>query len=179
MATGEALFIASAEGYRIIPLKPDLKKLYIEVTTHCNFACITCIRNSWRDELTHMSRETFEDIKKALPDLPDLECVHFGGFGEPFNHPGIFDMLSSVKEMGLKAEIITNGSLLNDAVADKLIDLKVNTVFVSLDAPDKDEYDRIRQGADFSSVLDNIRGLVERKNKAKSIYPELGKSLQR
>lgn len=141
LATVEALFIASAEGYRIIPLKPDLKKLYIEVTTHCNFACITCIRNSWRDELTHMSRETFESIKKALPDLPNLECVHFGGFGEPFSHPGIFDMLSSVKEMGLKAEIITNGSLLNDEVADKLIDLKVNTVFVSLDAPDKDEYD--------------------------------------
>ncbi|MFZ5611034.1 MAG: tungsten cofactor oxidoreductase radical SAM maturase [Bacillota bacterium] len=174
LATGEALFIASAEGYRIIPLKPDLKKLYIEVTTHCNFACITCIRNSWRDELSHMSRETFESIKKALPELTNLECVHFGGFGEPFSHPGIFDMLSSVKEMGLKAEIITNGSLLNDAVADKLIDLKVDIVFVSLDAPDKDEYDRIRQGADFSSVLDNIRGLVERKNKAKSIYPELG-----
>ena len=121
-----------------------------------------------------MNRETFESIKNALPDLPNLECVHFGGFGEPFSHPGIFDMLSSVKERGLKAEIITNGSLLNDAVADKLIDLEVNTVFVSLDAPDKDEYDRIRQGADFTSVLANIRGLVERKNKAESIYPELG-----
>ena len=41
-ANSEALLVASNEGYRIIPLKPDVKKLYIEVTTRCNFECITC-----------------------------------------------------------------------------------------------------------------------------------------
>lgn len=171
---GEALFIAGDEGYRIIPLRPDVKKLYIEATTHCNFDCITCIRNSWRDDLSHMTRQTFESIKKALPELPNLECVHFGGLGEPFSHPGIFDMLRSIKEMGLKVEVITNGSLLNNKVIDELIELKVDFVYVSLDAPEKEEYDRIREGADFTSVLSNIKGLVEKKEKAKSIFPELG-----
>lgn len=170
----EALFINTDEGYRIIPLRPDVRKLYIEVTTLCNFDCITCIRNSWDDDLSQMSVDTFEKIAEALPGLPELECVHFGGFGEPFSHPGIFDMLRAVKEAGFKVEIITNGSLLTSEVVDKLIELKVDMVFVSMDAPDREEYERIRQGGSFTSVLANVAALVERKKELKSKFPELG-----
>lgn len=174
LGNAEVLFISSDEGYRIIPLKADVKKLYIEVTTLCNFDCITCIRNSWNDDLSQMTMETFEKIVKSLPGLPELEGVHFGGFGEPFSHPKIFDMLRAVKEAGLKAEIITNGSLLTGESIDKLIDLKVDMVFVSMDAPDPEEYDRIRQGGDFTSVLANVTALVNRKKELKSKFPEMG-----
>lgn len=173
-AGAEALFVGSDEGYRIIPLRPDVKKIYIEATTRCNFDCITCIRGSWQDSLKHMDRETFESIKRALPDLPDLECVHFGGFGEPFSHPEIFDMLKSVKDLGLRAEVITNGSLLTGPVISKLIELKIDMVYVSLDAPDREEYNRIRQGAEFNSVLSNVKQLVRQRNSANSKIPELG-----
>lgn len=170
----EVLFVGGDEGYRVIPLKPDVRKLYIEPTTVCNFDCITCIRNSWQDDLAHMKMETFNNIKNSLAGLPDLETVHFGGFGEPLTHPGIFDMLRAIKAAGLKAEIITNGSLLTEKVIDGLIELEVDMVFVSLDAPDKEEYESIRQGADFQSVLSNVEKLVEKRNNSKAKLPELG-----
>lgn len=171
---GEALVLADGDEYRIIPLKRDVKKIYIEPTTKCNFQCITCIRNSWSDELSHMSWETFEHIAHSLSLFPDLEWVHLGGFGEPFSHPDIFKMLESVKGSGYKVEIITNGSFLTEATIDRLIDLKVDMVYTSLDAPDKEEYDRIRQGADFASVLKNVKTLVERRNMFKAALPQLG-----
>ncbi|MFZ5643745.1 MAG: tungsten cofactor oxidoreductase radical SAM maturase [Bacillota bacterium] len=171
---GEALVVAGEEGYRIIPLKSDIKKLYIEPTTLCNFQCITCIRSSWGDDLTHMSQGTFNRIAESLSSFPNLEWVHFGGFGEPFTHPEIFEMIRVVKEAGLKAEIITNGSFLTNETVDRLIDLKVDMIYVSLDAPDKEEYDRIRQGANFSSVLQNVTALVERRESLKSAFPQLG-----
>ncbi|MBP2644450.1 MAG: cmo1, partial [Firmicutes bacterium] len=53
-ADQEVLFIQTEGGYRLIPLLPDVKRVYIEVTTKCNFSCITCIRSSWQDDLAHM-----------------------------------------------------------------------------------------------------------------------------
>ncbi|WP_434133776.1 hypothetical protein KIAC18_002110 [Sporomusa sphaeroides] len=72
-----ALVVRTADGYRISLLRPDVKKVYLEVTTKCNFSCITCIRSSWQDELTHMSWETFKNIefvamKKIFARLPNL-----------------------------------------------------------------------------------------------------------
>jgi tungsten cofactor oxidoreducase radical SAM maturase len=170
----EALFIQTKGGYQLIPLVPDVKRVYIEVTTKCNFACITCIRSSWEDELAHMDWETFENILDNFKELPDLESVHFGGFGEPLMHPRIFDMLRAVKGLGLKVEIITNGSFLREEIIQELIDLELDILFTSLDSPEEEEYNEIRPGADFQDVFHNITSLQAMKQERKTRKPELG-----
>ncbi|MBP2634490.1 MAG: tungsten cofactor oxidoreductase radical maturase [Firmicutes bacterium] len=170
----EVLFIRAEEGYRLIPLLPDVKRVYIEVTTKCNFSCITCIRSSWQDELSHMEWETFETIVKNLKELPNLESVHFGGFGEPLMHPKIFDMLKEVKALGLKVEMITNGSYLSDETIQKLIDIELDIIFTSLDSPEEEEYNQIRPGGDFQDVFQNVKNLQAMKLQQKVKKPELG-----
>ncbi|MCL6559674.1 MAG: radical SAM protein, partial [Firmicutes bacterium] len=170
----EALFIQTESGYRVIPLVPDVKKIYVEVTTQCNFSCITCIRNSWRDELGHMKWSTFENILDGLKELPDLETVHFGGFGEPLSHPKIFEMIKAVKDLNLRVEMITNGSLLTESVIKKLIDMGLDSIYVSLDGPDEEEYNEIRQGAGFNNVFGNIQNLNRIKKELGVVKPELG-----
>lgn len=170
----EVLFMQRDGGYRVIPLAPDVKRLYIEVTTKCNFDCITCIRSTWEDKLLHMDWPTFEKILASLDGLPQLESVHFGGFGEPMMHPRILDMLRAVKGRGLKTEMITNGSYLTEENAQKLIDLELDVLFTSLDSPDEQEYNEIRQGADFQSVFKNVAKLQAMKQAQKAVKPELG-----
>ncbi len=170
----EAIFISTEDGYRLIPLLPDVKRIYIEVTTKCNFDCITCIRSSWEDKLVHMDWKTFENILLNLKELPNLESVHFGGFGEPMMHPRIFDMLSAVKGLGLKVEMITNGSYLRKENIQKLIDIELDVLFTSLDSPEEEEYNKIRQGANFQSVSQNIVSLQAMKLEQKNRKPELG-----
>ena len=121
-----------------------------------------------------MEWSVFERIAQSLDLLPSLECVHFGGFGEPFSHPRFLEMLKTIKSRGLRAEVITNGSLLSAEVFNKLIDLKLDMIFVSLDGPDEEEYCHIRQGADFHGVLDNLKLLNEIKAQRGVRYPELG-----
>ncbi|MDO7786629.1 tungsten cofactor oxidoreductase radical SAM maturase [Desulforamulus aquiferis] len=169
----EALLLPTEEGYKIIPLRRDLKKIYIEVTTLCNFSCTTCIRNSWQDEMGMMEWATFEKLLQQLKELPNLECVHFGGFGEPMSHPRIFDMLKAVKDQGLRIEMITNGSFLNAENIEKLVKLPLDGIFISLDGPDEEEYNEIRQ-TDISPVVANIRALNSIKEAAQSKLPELG-----
>jgi len=169
----EALLLPTEEGYKVIPLRLDLKKLYIEVTSLCNFDCTTCIRNSWQDDMGMMEWATFERLLAQMKELPELETVHFGGFGEPMSHPRIFDMLQAVKNLGLRVEMITNGSLLTSENIDRLIDLPLDAVFISLDGPDEKEYNEIRR-TEFAPVVDNIKALNAAKEASKSKLPELG-----
>lgn len=169
----KALLLPTEEGYKIIPLRRDLKKLYVEVTTLCNFDCTTCIRNSWLDDMGHMEWATFERLLEQVKELPELECIHFGGFGEPMSHPRIFDMLKALKTKGLRVEMITNGSLLTQENINQLISLPLDGIYISLDGPDEEEYSEIRR-TELSPVVENIKSLNRAKEVAKSKLPELG-----
>lgn len=170
----EALFVRTGNGYKLIPIAGDVKKLYIEPTTKCNYSCITCIRNSWEEAYEHMEWGTFEKVLQSIKELPQLEGVFIGGFGEPMMHPRIFDMITAFKKLGLKVEMITNGSYLNEENINKLIDLKLNGLFVSFDSPETEEYNTIRPGGDFTSVYASVQALQEIKRRRKTKIPELG-----
>ncbi|SHK73091.1 tungsten cofactor oxidoreductase radical SAM maturase [Desulforamulus aeronauticus] len=172
-SASEALLLTTEEGYKILPLRQDIKKLYIEVTTLCNFSCTTCIRNSWLDDMGQMEWTTFERLLDQMRQLPELEVVHFGGFGEPMSHPRFFDMLRDVKALGLRVEMITNGSFLTPENIARLVNLPLDAIFISLDGPDEEEYNQIRQ-TDFAPVVDNIKALNAAKAAAQSKLPELG-----
>lgn len=168
------LSFQTSYGYKLITVDVDVRKVYIEVTTLCNFDCTTCVRNSWDDSLGKMDYDTFQLIIQQLKELPDLEWVHLGGFGEPLSHPEIFEMIKQIKDLGLKVEIISNGSLLTQEAAQKLIDLQIDRLFISLDGPDEEAYNEIRVGADFVTVIGNIKALNKLKSERNATYPELG-----
>jgi tungsten cofactor oxidoreducase radical SAM maturase len=121
-----------------------------------------------------MDYRIFNSIVEQLKELPNLEWVHFGGFGEPLSHPHIIDMIRQVKGLGLKVEMISNGSLLTPDMARTLIDLGLDMLFISLDGPDEEAFNDIRKGADFVSVIDNIKGLNKIKHEVRVNHPELG-----
>jgi tungsten cofactor oxidoreducase radical SAM maturase len=174
LSDNEALVCKTEYGYKVISLVPDVKKIYIEVTTRCNFDCTTCIRNGWEEELGHMDPGVFKLLLEQIKQLPELQAVHFGGFGEPLSHPDIFDMIDDIKKMDVKVEMITNGSLLTEQRAEKLIESGLDTLFVSLDGPDEKLYNDIRQGADFKSVIKNIEAFNKMKQVRSTPGPELG-----
>ncbi len=170
----EMLLTHSADGYRLTYLRPDVKRVYIEVTTRCNFDCITCIRSSWTCDHAHMDMQTFENLLAGLKSLPDLESVHFGGFGEPMMHPHIFDMLRAVKGLGVRVEMISNGSYLTDENARKLIELELDMLFTSIDSPEEESFETIRIGAHLGDITANVGGLQKLKKTLGVDKPELG-----
>ena len=158
----------------LLPLLPDIRKLYIEVTTECNFSCITCIRQSWSDAMGQMPATIFDRILTDCQKLPDLQTMHFGGFGEPLTHPAIVEMVARCKAAGYAVELITNGSLLTDAMAAALLDARLDYLFVSLDGSDPDSYENIRPGADYAEVVDNIKRLQQLKKSRRGVLPRIG-----
>ena len=74
-------------------------------------------------------------FNKLMDEIPDsVTRIFFGGIGEPLYHPDIIYMLRRAKETGCSVEIITNGTLLNHEKAEKIVDMRLDTLWLSLDS---------------------------------------------
>jgi len=175
LRTGEELLLEETEaGLVLHPLRPDVRKLYLEVTTRCNLQCRMCVRNVWGEPLEDMAPTTFDRVVAQLQGLPELCEVVLGSHGEPLAHPHILDHLAAIKRPGLKVSISTNGTLLDEERAEALVQLGIDVVTVSLDGTDPDTYAGVRQGADLRAVIDNLEALNRIRARQKTLLPRLG-----
>ncbi len=106
----------------------QLTKVYIEPTVDCNLDCITCFRNAWDQPMARMTEETFESILTGLKQMDPIPNVYFGGIGEPLFHPKTVEWIGRVKQLGVKVELITNGTILTEKKSRQLIDTGLGCV---------------------------------------------------
>ncbi len=155
---------ASTEEVTVAPSGDDtepLVRLYVEPTGRCNLDCRMCIRSNQLVEEEHMSWEVFELLISQIKGYPHLESVVFIGYGEPLFHPRILDMLRALKDLGLRTELVTNGTLLEGDLAHRLTDGRLDRLVVSLDGASPEIYGEIRLGAALSHVLQNLKAFYE------------------
>ena len=132
------------------------RELYLEPTSLCNLHCVMCLRSHWQNESQgHMDLALFDKLIDKIPD--SVTRIFFGGIGEPFHHPDIVYMLQRAKETGRTVEAITNGTLLDSEMSRKVVDAKLDMLWLSLDSMEQESYEKIRFGAKFDSVIDNVR----------------------
>jgi radical SAM protein with 4Fe4S-binding SPASM domain len=136
--------------------------MQIEVTTKCNFNCITCSRQSL--SRTRINRDlSFFEFKKIIDENPNLKTVKLQGLGEPFLNRDIKQMAEYAKQKGIRVITITNGSLLPEADVLQLFD----EITISFDAANKETFESIRRGANFDKIVENIKEMVKLKEDKK------------
>jgi radical SAM protein with 4Fe4S-binding SPASM domain len=139
--------------------------LDIETTNNCNLRCVMCGRNWMKEKLGYMDWELFKKIidEGAKYKLPSIKLNYRG---EPLLHPKVVEMVRYAKGKGiLEVQFNTNGFLLDEKMAEKLIDAGLDRIIFSFDAARRDTYNKIRKGSDYDKVVANIKGLVEIRNK--------------
>ncbi len=151
-----------------------LTKIYIEPTVECNLDCITCFRNAWDQPLGRMSETTFEKIFNDLKQMNPIPNVYFGGIGEPLFHVKTIEWIRRVKELGVKVELITNGTTLTERKARELIDSGLDVLWVSLDGATAESYNDVRLGAELPAVVANLKRLVKMRAPGHYPKPEIG-----
>ena len=120
-----------------------------------------------------MGMETFHTLMEQIREFPQLDRVVFVGFGEPFTHPHILEMIGLVHQRNLDVTIVSNGLLLDNSILREIVQLGVDRLVVSLDGVTPETYASVR-GASLAKVLDNIRVLNEIKSELGSLFPALG-----
>jgi radical SAM protein with 4Fe4S-binding SPASM domain len=145
-------------------LQPEAGKprlIFWEVTKGCNLRCIHCRATATElssplDLPTAKAREIIEQI--AAYSNPIL--VLSGG--EPLYRRDIFELAALATQRGLRVALATNGTLVDPAVARKVVDAGVKRVSISLDGADAATHDSFRgiPGA-FDSAIGGLRNLKQ------------------
>jgi MoaA/NifB/PqqE/SkfB family radical SAM enzyme len=150
---------SNGHSLRLSPPLTTLKRIYVEVTNKCNLNCSTCMRNVWDIEYGGMSAETFGRILSGLESLDQKPELFFGGYGEPLSHPACLDMIEQAKTAGHPVSLISNGILLTEQVTCRLIELKLDKLWVSLDGASPECYADVRLGDALPVVIKNLTRL--------------------
>lgn len=151
-----------------------MERVYIEPTNDCPFACKTCMRHSWNEPLGRMDMAVFERVVDGLKDFSPLPSVFFGGCGEPLSHPYILDMVQRAKDSGSEVELITNGSALDEDKIQRLVELGLDAIWVSLDGATPECYNEVRQAAALPGIVRSLRLLKSVKYQMYTQKPVLG-----
>jgi len=149
-------------------------KVQIETTTLCNANCIMCPHSSITRVKGHMP---FPLFKKIID-----ECARHSGQvaevypflnGELFLTPQWDNYLAYAREKLPAARLIvfTNGSLLNETNAGKLLEIAPDALNVSFDGTSKEVYESIRRNLKFEEVEGNIRAFMARRGSDPSGKP--------
>jgi MoaA/NifB/PqqE/SkfB family radical SAM enzyme len=116
-----------------------------------------------------------EEMRQVLTEMRRLGVMGVGFTGgEPLLRADLFDLLSYTKGLGMIAHLNSNGFLLDEERARKIVELKVDSVNISVDGCLASTHDRIRgvTGAHERAVA-AVRRLASTREEARSKEPRL------
>ncbi|MEE9370104.1 MAG: radical SAM protein [Sedimentisphaerales bacterium] len=125
-------------------------------TRRCNLKCLHCYSSSSFDE--NHNELTTAQAKQLLLQLAEVNCpvVLFSG-GEPLLRSDLFELLEEARELGLQTVISTNGTLIEPATSDKLAEVGISYVGISIDGGEE-FHDIFRQSkGSFKAALRGIK----------------------
>ncbi len=137
-----------------LPSKP--RHIQIEVTNRCNMDCSMCPREDLEIELEHMDWAKFLAVVDQLTDKEDITLT---GWGEPFLHPRIFDMIATCKQRGHKVMITSNGLFTKPTMIENILRSGLDALTFSIDSVDADA--NVKDGHNNSDVYRNIETIAE------------------
>ena len=147
----------------------------IEMTNRCNLACIQCLRSLGLKPYK-LGDMDFENYKKILAQFPNVMNLSLNGFGEPMMYKHFFEVVAhSRKERPwCKIGIYTNGMLIDEEKAYKLMNCGLTELNISIDAAFPDTYRRVRRGGKLDILHNNIRTLMRVKQETRARFPMIG-----
>lgn len=91
-------------------------------------------------------------------------------------HPQLFNLAkyASEKHKPSITSVITNGTLLNEFTALKIIDSHLTKIYISLDAASPETFLKVRGKDCFNKIIDGIRALIDLRNQKSVKRPIIG-----
>jgi radical SAM protein with 4Fe4S-binding SPASM domain len=124
---------------------PRQDSFVFEVTQRCNHDCPHCY-NAWKNPVDYPmgelgTAETLAMLGKLL-DETGASLVSLTG-GEPMLRPDIHEIVDSLRSRGITVNLITNGSLLDDAAIARLAPDKISVFELPLLSVERAIHDRM------------------------------------
>lgn len=157
---------------QLIPL-PHI--LTIEITSYCNLRCIMCPRTAGFVNTPPDRVIAIEVIERLEPILKWIDGVDLSGlWGEAFLHPDLYlNILERLKRAHAGVRTVSNGTLITDELAGRLVALGLDCLEISVDAARDETYRAIRRGGELERVISGIRAINRYKEKEGRSAPDI------
>jgi MoaA/NifB/PqqE/SkfB family radical SAM enzyme len=133
------------------------EELFITLSTNCNLRCKFCHRDGFVGEFLQF--EYVISLKKAIQRA---KFVDITGWGEPFLHPNIYDILKYIIKTCRNKRCIrvtTNGTILNPAHG-KIMRGHINNFVVSLNAATASTYTMVMVNGNWEKTLTAVKSCI-------------------
>ena len=139
-----------------------LSAIHFELTFRCNAFCRHCYNNSGVGQDT-MSPDRWINFSKYLVSKGGVfECLLSGG--EPFLlGDKLFELMDVMHNDGSIFLLMSNGSLITESVADRLIKYRYHWLQLSIDGPDAEYHDWFRKCDGLWEKAINAAKIISRK----------------
>jgi radical SAM protein with 4Fe4S-binding SPASM domain len=124
---------------------PRQDSFVFELTARCNHDCLHCY-NAWKNPVGYPlgelgTSETLAMLGKLL-DETGASLVSLSG-GEPMLRPDLYEIVDCLVARGISVNLITNGSLLDDAAIARLLPEKISVFELPLLSVERAIHDRM------------------------------------
>ncbi len=146
--------------------------LQLILTTKCNLKCRMC--GVWKTSEEEV--DTFY-VKKSMDNaykMGNLQQFYFTG-GEVLMRPDIFSLIKYAKDYypGVITHLNTNGLLLNKKTIDRLIDVGLTDLGISIDSPKPEIHNLLRGEGVFEKIIEAVDYINEEKKIRNVEYPRI------
>lgn len=153
-----------------LSLKHPLQYLFLEITRRCNIHCVYCGSNctpAGAGDQEMSAEQWCAVIEQIAQDFNARKIMVAVTGGEPLMKKGVFDIFAALRRCGFPFGMVTNGTLIDSAMAKRIVDSGIGSISLSLDAPPTVN-DSLRGEGVAAKVISAIENL-----RAKGFYGKL------
>jgi len=118
-----------------------------ELTCRCNLRCVMCYTDCFNRPEKVRNELPTDDILRIMDEIADAGCIELAlTGGEPFARPDFFEIYDHAKARGFLVTLFTNGTLITEAIADRLAALPPHLIEISLHGLTEQTFELVTQG---------------------------------
>lgn len=145
-------------------------RLIVEASGLCDLRCPMCpVSGPMKLPSGNMKLDLFKRIvDQSASFVCEMDLSHRG---EPLTNPSLVAMIAHAAEKRIATRLSTNAVRLTEELSLRLIQSGLRTITFSVDGLERESYERIRVGARFDEVMDNIIAFLKIKRGLRARYP--------
>ena len=145
----------------------------VEPGNYCNLNCITCMNDRITRPKGTMNILLYKKIINEIAEENPYTRLWLDFYGEPLlQRFKLYYMIDYAKKMGIKnINVNTNGTLLDEEMAEMLLDSGIDFISIDCDGFSAEVYEKIRVNAKRDVTYKNIEHILKRKQERMASAP--------
>ena len=162
------LFAPFLRRWPLLLLKPY--KIEFEHSTICDKKCLLCEHTYWQEKAGRIS---LGQVKGFLEPVKTIRWANVTGEGSGLLNKDFLAVLKYLRRRGICVNFVDEFDFLDERVGREIIEMGINSIYISFDGATKQTYETIKKGCDFDAALKNIKTFLKLKGEISSPFPVL------